>query len=119
MFVRRIAVIAVSAIAIGLGAGAAAAQAAHFEGTVVAKNKSAKTFTLQHDEGGGTFKFKVNAATKYQRIAGFAAIKPGAKNIEVTARQKSNGRWIATQVERSGKSGGGGGGGADDGPNHT
>jgi hypothetical protein len=117
MSVRRITVIAVSAIAISLGAGAAAAQAAHFEGTVVAKNKTAKTFTLRQDEGGGTFKFKVNDATKFERIAGFGAIKPGAKDIEVTARRKSNGRWIAIQVERSGKSGGGGG--ADDGPNHT
>jgi hypothetical protein len=112
MSVRMLSVVAASAIAIGLGAGAAAAQAAmHFEGTVVAKDKKAQTFSLKQDQGGGTVKFQVNDATKYERIAGFAAIKRGAKNIQVTARKSSNGRWIAKKVERLGKSGSGGGGG--------
>ena len=110
MSVRMLTVVAVSAIAIGAGAGAGAAEAAmHFEGTVVSKDKNAQTFNLKQDQGGGTFKFQVNDATKYERIAGFAAIKRGAKNIQVTAR-KSNGRWIAKKVERLGKSGAGGGG---------
>jgi hypothetical protein len=118
MSVRILTAAAVSALAIGLGAGPAAAQAAKFEGTVVAKNKVAKTFKLRQDERGGTFRFKVNRATVYQRIAGFRALKVGAKNIGVVAHRNANGRWIATRVERSGKTGGGGGG-ADDGPNHT
>ncbi len=108
--------IAVS-IAVGLGTVVSSAQAAEFEGTVVAKDKGARTFTVKQDEGGGTFKFKVNDATRYERIAGFAAISVGAKNIDVTARKKANGRWIAVKVERSGKADGGGNG--DDGPNHT
>ena len=120
MSVRLLSAVAVTAIVIGLGAGAAAAQAAHFEGTVVAKDKSARTFSLKQDEAGGTVKLKVNDATKFQRIAGFGAIRLGAKNIEASARKNGNGRWIAIQVELSGKSGGGGGGGGgDDGPNHT
>jgi hypothetical protein len=112
--------IAASAITI-LSALPAVAQAAKFEGTVVSKNKAAKTFRLKQDEGGGTFTIKVTAKTKYQRIAGFGAIKPGLKNVEAVARKNAKGRWIASKVEISGKSGGGngGGGGADDPPNHT
>ena len=113
MSARKIAAAAIAALALSLGAGAAVAQAAKFEGTVIAKNKNARTFTLKQDEGGGTFKIKVNRATRFERLSGFGAIKVGAKNIEATAR-KSNGRWIASEVERSGKFGGGG----DDGPNH-
>ncbi|HET8593282.1 MAG TPA: hypothetical protein VFL56_06415 [Solirubrobacterales bacterium] len=109
--------IAVAALAIAALAPAAA-EAAQFEGTVIAKNKSARTFTLKQDEGGGTFKIKVTASTKYEGLAGFGAIKVGAKNIEAVARKNAKGRWIASKVERSGSSGGGGGGG-DDGPGHT
>ncbi len=115
----RVRALTAVAVLIAIGLGTANAQAASkFEGTVVAKNKSARTFKLRQDQGGGTFKFKVNRTTRYQRIAGFKAIKRGQKNIEVTAR-KRKGRWIATKVERSGKSGGGGRGGADDPPGHT
>lgn len=107
---RLMTAIAISAVAM-LSVVPAVAQAAHFEGTVVSKNKSARTFTVKRDEGGGTFTIKVNKATKYQRIAGFGAIKPGLKNIDVVARKNRNRRWIATKVEVSGKSGGNGGGG--------
>ena len=86
---------------VALGAGAATANARGFEGTVVAKNGQARTFSIKQDEGGGTFKIKANGATKYQRLSGFGAIEVGARNIEATAR-KSNGRWVASQVERSG-----------------
>src|SRR5882757_1662044 len=112
--------IAASAIAI-LSALPAVAQAARFEGTVVSKDKAAKTFRLKQDQGGGTFTIKVTANTKYQRIAGFGALKPGLKNVEAVAMQNAKGRWIASKVEISGNSGGGGngGGGADDPPNHT
>lgn len=118
---RRKGIAAAVAAIFALGVGAASAQARDFEGTVVAKNSQARTFSIKQDEGGGTFKIKVDAATKFQRIAGFGAIKVGARNIEATAR-KVNGGWIASKVERSGKNGGGGGGGNgggnDDGPNH-
>ena len=103
------------AVTVALGAGAASAQAREFEGTVIAKNKQARTFTLQQDEGGGTFKIKVNDSTRFERLAGFGAIKKGAKNIDVTARKGAGGGWIATEVERSGKLGGGGGGDDDGG----
>ena len=113
MSARR-SIFAALAVTVALGAGAATAQARQFEGTVTAKNAESRTFTLKQGEGGGTFKIKVNDATKFQRLSGFEAIKVGARNIEATAR-RSDGRWIASVVERSGKFGGGGG---DDGPNH-
>ena len=118
MSVRTFTAAAISAIAIGLVAGPAVAQAAKFEGTVVAKNKAAKTFKLKQRETGRIFRFKVTKATTYKRIAGFGALRVGAKRIGVIAHRNANGRWIATHVERSGKAAGGGGG-ADDGPNHA
>ena len=114
---RMISVAAVAAAAVSIVAGPGVAQAAsQYEGEVVAKNNNKKTITLTQDEGGGTFTFKVTSSTKFQRIAGLSAVKVGAQNIEVNA-VKRNGKLVATQVERSGKSGGGGGGN-DDGPNH-
>jgi Domain of unknown function (DUF5666) len=131
MSIRKIGVLALSVLAIGVIAAPAAAQAAHFQGTVTAKNRDARTFTLRQDEGGGTFKIKVTKRTKFERLAGFGAIKVGDRNIEAVAFKNANGRWIARKVERSGQSGGGGDasggriddgprhGGNDDGPNHT
>jgi hypothetical protein len=100
---RRKSTAAIVAAIVALGVGAASAQAREFEGTVVAKNSQARTFSIKQDEGGGTFKVKVNDATRFERIAGFGAIKVGAKNIEAKARKGGNGGWIAFEVERSGK----------------
>jgi hypothetical protein len=105
MTARKLAAAAISAIAIGASAGPSAAHAAQCEGTVTAKDKQARTFTLRQDEAGGTFKIKVTKATRYERLSGFADIVLGAKNIDVTAR-KAKGRWVAIEVARSGKAGG-------------
>jgi hypothetical protein len=116
------ATIAVAAVAVSaLPAGAAAPSASsaalrQFEGTVVSVNSDARTFRLR-DEQSGTKRIKVTSATKFQRIAGFSALKPGMKRVEATVK-RSNGRWVATKVERSG-GGGQGGHGNDDGPGHT
>jgi hypothetical protein len=99
--VAALAALAIAAIA------APAAQARSFEGAIVAKNAKAKTFKIREDEGGGTFKVKVNKNTVYQGISGFKAIKVGRTDLEVVA-QKSDGRWIASKVETRGGSGGGG-----------
>ncbi|HEX3295013.1 MAG TPA: hypothetical protein VHR38_14875 [Solirubrobacterales bacterium] len=96
-----LAALAIAAIA------APVAQARSFEGAIVAKNAKAKTFKIREDEGGGTFKVKVNRQTVYQGISGFKAITVGRTDLEVIA-QKSNGRWIASKVETRGGSGGGG-----------
>ena len=115
MSVRLTTALTVAALALAALAPAVA-EAARFEGTVVAKNKTARTFTLKQDEGAGKVKVKVNSSTRYEGLAGFGAIKVGARNIGTVARKNAKGRWIASKVERSGASGGGGG---DDGPGHT
>ena len=91
-------------------APATAAAATQFEGKVVSVNRDNRSFRLRDSER-GTFKFRVRRGTDFERIAGFGALHAGMRGIEVTAR-RSDGRWIATVVERSG--GGGHHGGDDD-----
>ena len=91
-------------------AAPAAASAAQFEGTVVSVNRDKRTFRL-HDSERGTIRIKVTSRTRFERIAGFGSLRTGMTRIEATVR-RSNGRWVATSVERSG--GGGRHGGDDD-----
>jgi hypothetical protein len=101
----------ISALAISLSVGAATASAAtEYEGRVVSINRDAKTFRL-HDSERGTIRIKVTRNTSYERIAGFRGLRVGMRNIEAVVR-RSNGRWVANHVERSG--GGGEHGGRDD-----
>jgi hypothetical protein len=89
-----------------------------FEGTVVSVDSDSRTFRLRDSER-GTKRIKVTGSTKFQRIAGFSALKPGMKRVEATVK-RSDGRWVATKVERSGGGGDHGGhNGNDDGPGHT
>ena len=99
--IAALAALAIAAIA------APVAQARQFEGEIVAHNAKAKTFKIREDEGGGTFKVKVNKSTFYQGISGFKAIRVGRTDLEVVAH-KADGIWIATKVETRGGSGGGG-----------
>ena len=94
--------------ALGLAAPAMAS-AAEFEGTVKSVNRDNRTFRL-HDSERGTVRVKVKRSTRFERIAGFRALRAGMRNIEVTVH-RSNGRWVASEVERSG---GGGDHGGDD-----
>ena len=94
------------------GVAPAAASAAEFEGRIVSVNREAKTFRI-HDSERGTKRIKVNRNTRFERIAGFSALEPGMRRIEVTAKRK-NGRWVASEVERSGGGGEHGGHGGDD-----
>ena len=96
----------VAAIAL---AAPAAASAAQFEGTVVSVNRDNRTFRL-HDSERGTIRIKVTSRTRFERIAGFGSLRKGMTAIEATVR-RSGGRWIASEVERSG---GGGRHGDDD-----
>jgi hypothetical protein len=88
----------------------ASAAAAQFEGKVVSVNRQAKTFRL-HDAERGTKRIKVTANTRFERVNGFSALHAGLRRIEVTVKRQ-NGRWVATEIERSG--GGGHHGGGDD-----
>ena len=107
---KRIALIA-SVTALVLAAPAAAQAATHFEGTVVSVNRDNRTFRL-HDSERGTIRIKVNRNTRFERVSGLGGLSAGMKNIEATVR-RSDGRWVALEVERSG--GGGDHGGDDDG----
>ena len=108
---KRIALIA-SVTALVLAAPAAAQAATHFEGTVVSVNRDNRTFRLRDTER-GTVRIKVNGRTRYERIDGFAGLRAGLSNVEAVVK-RSNGRWIAREVEISGGGGEHGGGDDDD-----
>ena len=124
MRIRKIAVVAASLAAFGSTAAVAGAatpttktapaatQAAtrQFEGTIVSVNRGARTFRLRDTER-GTVTIKVTSRTRFERISGFSGLRTGQSRIEATVR-RSNGAWIASDVERSG--GGGRHGGDDD-----
>ena len=95
--------------AIALAAPAAASAATQYEGTVVSVNRDNRTFRL-HDSERGTIHIKVTSRTRFERIAGFSGLRKGMTRIEATVH-RSNGRWAASEVERSG---GGGRHGDDD-----
>jgi hypothetical protein len=93
-------------------APASAAQLRQFEGTVVSVNRDARTFRLRDTER-GTARIKVTRRTRFERLAGFSALRPGLRRIEANV-QRRNGVWVASEVERSGGGGEHGGGGDDD-----
>ena len=100
----------ITALALTMSIGVATASAAtQSEGTVVGLSKEKKTFRL-NDAQRGTIRIKVTRNTTFQRIAGFGALKVGMNRVEATVK-RSNGRWVALHVERSG---GGGRHGGDD-----
>jgi hypothetical protein len=109
MNITRIVLIVVAALA--LSAPAASAATRHYEGTVVSVDRGNRTFKLRDSER-GTVNVKVTSNTRFERIAGFSALRSGQSNVEVTVR-RSNGRWVALSVQRSG-GGGRHGGGSDD-----
>jgi hypothetical protein len=99
-------VVAAGATAAPAAAAPAAASAAlvrEYEGTVVSVNRSAHTFRLRDSER-GTVRIRVTSNTTFERIEGFPGLKKGMRNIEATVR-RSNGRWVAIEVERSGGGG--------------
>jgi hypothetical protein len=103
---------------IGVLATPAEAAVRHLDGTVLSKNGNAKTFRIT-TQGGSQVTVRVNANTRFQRIAGgFSGLRKGLR-IEVEARTTGSG-LLATHVEpkESGSGGGGHGGGENDGPNH-
>jgi hypothetical protein len=81
-----------------------------FEGTVVSVNRDNRTFRLRDTER-GTVRIRVNRNTRFERINGLSGLRAGMTNIEAVVK-RSNGRWVALEVERSG--GGGEHGGDDD-----
>jgi hypothetical protein len=100
----------ITALALTMSLGVATASAAtQFEGKVVGISKERKTFRLA-DAQRGTIRIKVTPKTSFERLAGFGALKVGMRGVEATVK-RSDGRWVALHVERSG---GGGNHGGDD-----
>jgi len=108
-----IALLALAGAAVAAPTPASAATARQFEGTITSVNTDAKTFRLRDSER-GTVTIKVTSRTRFERIAGFSGLKRGMTGVEATV-VRSNGRWVAREVERSGGGGRHGGGGGDDG----
>jgi len=114
-FIRSIVPVAMVAATAAVAAAPAAAAPAgsaavrEFEGTVVSVNRAERTFRLRDSER-GTVRIRVTRSTRYERIDGLAGLRAGMRRIEATVR-RSNGRWVALEVERSG---GGGEHGGDD-----
>ena len=98
-----IAVLATASIAAIAGpASSGAAVAHHFDATVTSKNAANRTFTA-NVQNRGVMRFKVTRSTRFERVAGFAGI-PRGRELEVIAK-RSNGRWVAIEVEISGRNG--------------
>ena len=103
----------ITALALTMSIGVATASAAtQYEGKVVSVNKAKRMFRLANAER-GTIRIKVTRNTTFQRIAGFGALHVGMRRVEAAVK-RSNGRWLALHVERSGGGGRHGGGGQDD-----
>jgi hypothetical protein len=100
--------ITAAALVIAAPASAATRQ---YEGTVVSVDRGARTFQIRDSER-GTIRVKVTSNTRFQRVS-FSSLRAGLSNIETTVR-RSNGRWVAVSVERSGGGGSHGGHGGDD-----
>jgi hypothetical protein len=96
-----VAAVAVTASAVPASAGVQAPGQTEFDGTVLSKNRDNRSFRLRDFER-GTVRIFVTRNTRFERIAGFAGLKVGAKNIEAVVR-KRDGRWVAAEVERSGR----------------
>ena len=105
-FIAMLSLLTALALAGPAAAGAATRQ---YEGTVRSVDRDSRTFRL-HDSERGTIRIKVTSSTRFERIAGFGALRAGQTDIEAIVR-RSGGRWVALEVERSG--GGGRHGGSD------
>jgi predicted secreted protein len=100
----KLTTLAVAAAGLGAVAGPATAPAAvqraalsEFEGKVVSVNRDAMTFRLRDAER-GTFRIRVTANTRYERVDGLAGVRRNLR-LEVVAK-RSKGRWVATEVEK-------------------
>ena len=99
----------ITAVALLATSAVASAQAPlrEYEGKVVSVNREAKRFRL-HDSERGTIRVHVNRNTRFERIDGMAGLRVGMRRVEVKVR-RIDGRWIASEVEKSGGGGDHGG----------
>jgi hypothetical protein len=90
----------IAGVALAVCAPGASAQVREYEGTVVSVNRAGKTFKLRDAER-GTIRVTVTKRTRFERVR-FSQLRAGMRCIEVEVR-RANGRWVAREVERSGK----------------
>jgi hypothetical protein len=102
----------ITAAAFAAAAPTASAQTRQYEGTIVSVDRDSRTFRINDSER-GTIRVRVTSNTRFERISGFSGLRAGQRNIETIVR-RSDGRWIAVEVERSGGGGSHGGRSDDD-----
>ncbi|MEA2324981.1 MAG: hypothetical protein QOD81_4831 [Solirubrobacteraceae bacterium] len=104
MKVRLVHVLAAAVLTLVAGIAAvvpaSAATVRQIEGRVTSIDRSAKSFRLSGERG--VFTVFVTSSTRFQRVT-FSSLRVGSAKIEATVR-RSNGRWVASKVERSGGS---------------
>jgi hypothetical protein len=96
-----LAVLAAMAIAALAAVTASAATVRHIEGRATAVDRDARSFTLR-DSQRGTFRVFVGSSTRFERTS-FSRLSTSSR-IEATIR-RSDGRWVASHVEKSGGGG--------------
>jgi Domain of unknown function (DUF5666) len=109
---KTIALITALAFTLSLGVATTASAATQYEGTVVGKSVAKKTFRLRDSER-GTIRIRITRNTRFERINGLSGLRVGMNRVEAIVR-RSNGRWVAIEVERSGGGGEHGGDNRDD-----
>jgi hypothetical protein len=88
----------VAALFSALAVSEAQAALRHFDGTVLSKNRDARTFRIE-TENGRTKKFRVNRSTEFERIdGGFSGLHSGLR-VEVGAKRTNRGP-LARRVEK-------------------
>ena len=88
----------VAALFSALAVSEAQAALRHFDGTVLSKNRDARTFRIE-TENGRTKKVRVNRSTEFERIdGGFSGLRRGLR-VEVDAKRTDRG-LLARQVEK-------------------
>lgn len=75
---------------------ATASSSVDLHGTVLSVNPGMRTFAFRSRER-GTLRIEVRAATRFERLAGLAALRTG-RRLEVYA-SKSGRVWLATKIE--------------------
>jgi hypothetical protein len=100
---RRLIIMALAIAAFATVSGPASSGAAtlrHFDATVISKSSGSRTFKADV-QNRGVMRFKVTRSTRFERVAGFGGITRGLE-LEVTAK-RVDGRWVAVEVEISGR----------------
>lgn len=72
------------------------------EGRVVSVDRGARVFRVRDSER-GTFRIYVTRSTRFERVAGFGALRAG-RRVEVEFR-RSGGRVVALKIEPGGSHG--------------